>query len=265
MANDLDVKPASQVCTLLEFRWGSQVRRYASWTGDVVYAGDTYTSQPGIAIEYGRQDGTTKDQPAEITMKVISPLDKMRTTHPPVTVKIWELNPGNDLTAAKMWAGRISIVRYNADGNPGVCKATIEGWKSGLECSISLVAGRFCPWTFGSSVCGKDIEALKEPVTITAIDNCVVTVSGLTTTAVPNYWRFGYIKIDGFPLQIHSHELGTSDFVLCKPPPTDWASASGYAYPGCSKEIESCRFWGRESSFGAMGIRLPNRQVQIEE
>lgn len=264
--NPIDVKPANLVATLVTFSWGAgpTVVRYAAWSADITYAGSLYTALPALEVNYGRQDGSTRDIPAGLTMSEVSPLNQMRGTFPPVTVEILELRPGDDSTAAKMWKGIIGKVQYNLNGNSKTVKVEVKGHKDSLSASISLVLGKFCNWIFGKSPCMFNLAAATENGTITAISGQKVTVSGLTTLNTVDWWRWGEMKVDGFAISIHSHNLGTGEFQLVKPPPAYWVGQPVAVAPGCDGTVASCRIRGQEENFGAMGMKIPDRDVRME-
>ena len=188
MANPIDVKPANQVATLVSYEYGDPlaptIRRYAAWTSDITFEGNVFTALPALEINYGKQDGGTRDVPAEIVSRIVDPIDKMGGTFPPVAVVIRELKPGSDATAQTMWGGKILRVAYNQNGNADTAKLIVSGHKADLNADLSYVFGRYCPLIFGMSPCGFDLDAARELGTVTAIAGQKVTVSGLTSTGV---------------------------------------------------------------------------------
>lgn len=261
----LDIKAANMVVILLEFSWGAtpSIERYCAFTSDVTYKGNTYAAVPGIEIKYGKQTGTTENVPAEIVMKVLSPLTQMRGTFPPVAVTIIEMRPNTDSTAVVMWKGKIGSVAFNYQGNAGVCKVLVDGTKRGLQTTISLRLGRFCQNVFGMNACKFDLEANKDEGVVAAVDGQKITFTGLTDINIVNRWQFGSVTVDGFAISIYSHDLGTQVFHLTKPAPAYWVGLPAKLYVGCDQSIERCRVLGQESQYNGIGVKIPNREVRI--
>lgn len=270
MPNETDIKPANLIATLIEFRWGLAAAptyaRYAAWTANVTYAGNVYTALPTIDVQYSKIDGSLKDAPATINMQEVSPLDQMRQPFHTVHVTITEVRPGTDATAYITHKGRIAKVTYNPAGNEGIVRVDVGGYKNSLAGALSLTIGQFCPWTHGSGPCESPIETNKETGTITAINGQAITITGLTTLNDPDWWQAGEVQYNEFGLSIYKHTINTNNFVLYRPAPAFWLNKVVKVYPGCLKLIANCRHPRRnqEANFGAMGIKIPNRDPRYE-
>lgn len=266
MPTEIDTQAASKVATLVTFEYGDPptVHRYAAWTSNISYGGQTYTALPALSVQYGKRDGTVKDVPVSIEMANVAPMPGLRGTFPPVAVTIRELSPGSDTSARTMWRGRISRATFNYNGNANAVRLLVPGHKTSLDATISLVVGRFCPWSFGQRPCGFDLEAAAEQGTITVINGQQITVSGLDVSQA-NRWRMGEVAVDGFPLSIHSHEQGSNVIKLVKPAPSYWQGRIADFYPGCDKTLADCQKHGQEEWFGAAGRKIPAREVRLEE
>lgn len=266
-ANPIDVKPANLVATLVSFEYGNPdsptIRRYAAWTSNITYEGNVFSALPGLSVEYGNQDGSLSDKPATIEMAIMDPVDKMRGTFPPTTVIIRELRPGTDATARVMWGGKVGRATFNHNGNVNTAKLTIIGHKHSLNTGLSYRLGLFCQNIFGQGACGFDLAAHTEEGTITAIVGQKVTVPGVPSAGVPNWFRFGEMFVDGFPISIHEHAAGSNDYYLVKPPPAYWMGQLARLRPGCDLTVPSCRFRNQEQFYSQLGLRLPNREVRI--
>ena len=267
MANPIDVKPANQVTTLVTYEYGlpsaPTILRYAAWTSPITYDGQVFAALPGMDVQYGKQDGSLKDSPTDIISAVVDPIDKMGGTFPPVAVTIRELKPGVDATVRKMWGGKITRVQFNYNGNDNTAKLIVSGHKTGFNAELSYTLGRFCPLIFGMNPCGFDLVAATELGTITAIVGQRVTVTGLTSIAVADWFRFGEMMVDGFPLMIHAHEVGTGNFHLVKPPPAYWLGRQVAVAPGCERTPGACAVRGQTEFFAQLGIKIPNREVRV--
>lgn len=265
--NPIDVKAANQVAILVSFEYGDPdaptIRRYAAWTSNVVYNGSTWNALPGLSVEYGNQDGTLSDKPATIEMVVVDPVDKMRGTFPPTAVVIRELRPGTDATARIMWGGKVGRVSFNNNGNANTAKLTIVGHKQSLNSGLSYTFGQFCPLIFGKKPCGFDLAAHTEEGVITAVAGQKVTIPGVPSVNVANWFRFGEIMVDGFPISIHAHTAGSNDYYLVKPPPAYWLNKMAALMPGCDKTKPSCIIRGQTEFYAQLGSRIPNREVRI--
>lgn len=264
MPNAIDESPASQVCILVEFEYESPATyyRFAAWEEDVSFGGETFTATPHLEVKLPNQDGTVRGQDLEIKMEEVAPIDSMRGTFPPTTVTVYELDPDVEATAFKLYRGQVQRVQFNYNGNSNAVRLLVSGPKKRLETTLSLKVGRFCPWTFGSAPCTYDREANKETRTIDSIDGNKIVLTAALTETDPTWWKFGGIRYNGFEISIHRLENSTTLYTT-KPVPAHWDGQSVDLLHGCEKLIEACRDRGQEANFGAMGIKLPNRDVRI--
>lgn len=266
--NPIDIKTAAQVVTLVSFEYGATptVVRYAAWPEDVEWDSVTWQALPALLVEYGKQDGTMQDAPAQITMaSAMEPLVQMRSTFPPVAVVVRELDVSDPDSCRITWKGRISRITYNYNGNAGVCRFMVTGHKQNADSTISLLVGRFCPWSFGKGPCTQDLSLIEAAVNIVSVEGQKVTVTGLTHTDDEGRWKNGEVMVDGFPISVQLHKVGEQILYLCKAAPMYWVGRSGVATPGGDKTLENCcQRWGQTAVFGAMGRRIPNREVRSE-
>lgn len=267
--NQIDVKPASSIATLIEFSYGAPTKtvyRYARWTSDVTFKGNTFSSVPALDVRYGKQHGGTQDVPITIKMSKIEPVSFMTTAFPRVYVRVWELKPGDDTTAVLLWGGTISVVRFNAVGNPNVVEFDVAGKKAKFDVPLGIVVGYGCDATFGGPGCFKDLTPLKQHGTASAISGQKITISGFSLPSPSEtYWRLGTAWFDDLAISIYQHVPGDSSFVLMRPPPLYWIGKSIELTPGCSHDIEGCRFWDNEINFGGIGGAMPDYQPNFEQ
>lgn len=269
MPNPPNIAAASQIATLLEFKWGSAgVARYARWTSNVAFGGNTFASLPAIEVSYGKQDGSLTDVPAVIQMQEVSPLDQMRYSFPPVRVTIWEIRPGEDGTAKVRFKGRITNVGFRFNNRAKTCQVQVSSFKSSLKGSLSLTVSQFCTNIYGRRPCRANIEAQKEIGTLTVVNGQEVTITGLTTLTDPAWWFNGEVHYDGYGICIFSQPVsGVNKFLLLEPAPPFWAGKTVSVYPGCAKDIESCRDPRRnqEDRFMGLGTKIVDRNINFEE
>jgi hypothetical protein len=264
----LEQNPAAVAAILVEFSYEdpATVLRYAIWEDDVVFGGDTYSSMPRMNVKLPKIDGTTRTSQATIESEEVPPFDSMRSTFPPVSVRIFELTPGDDTTEYVLYKGEVSECSFNHNGNPNLVQATVSGPTRRLETTTSLRVGRFCPWTFGIDAdgpCQYDREGNKETVTVTAISGNSVTLTG-STVLDPSLWKGGSLRFNGFEVTIHWQESLTTVHLI-KPAPSHWLNEDVDMLPGCLKTIEDCRTRGQEERFCGLGVNLPLKDIRISE
>ena len=267
MPNPIDENPASQVCILVEFSYESGPTtfvRYAAWEEDVPYGGNTFTAAPKMEVSLPKQDGTVKSTEVEIKMEDIAPISSMRSTFPPVTVQVWEIDPSDETTAYKLYRGTISNVEFNYNGHSDAVRVRVGGPKKRLETTISLKLSRFCGNTLGQRPCDYDRETNKETKTISAIDGNKVTLSAALSINDATHWKFGGIRYRGFEVSIHHFE-STTTLYTTKPIPSHWLSQPVDILPGCDKTVDRCTVLGQTAKFTGMGLKIPNRDVRITE
>lgn len=260
-----DETSASNIAILVEFSYEDPetVVRYARWETDVSHGGNTYTSLTALDVELPEIDGTTQETTAFIDIKEVAPLPAMRTTFPPVSIKIIEIDPEVADSAYTLFEGRVSQCNYSYNGNPTLVRVEVSGPTKDLESSVSFRIGRFCANVFGQSPCPYDREVTKETVTITAISGSQITVSGLTLLD-PAFWKHGGVRYRGFEIPIHFQE-SLSVLHLTKPAPLHWEGVSVDVLAGCDKTITTCRLRGQEENFTGIGINLPLRDIRVTE
>lgn len=263
-----ETNPASVAAILIELTYEdpATVVRYAAWDSDVTFSGNTFTALPELSVKLPKIDGTSRTTQATIEIQEVPPFDSMRSTFPPVSVRIFELTPGDDTTEYVLYKGEISECSFNHNGNPNLVQATVSGPTRRLETTTSLRVGRFCPWTFGIDAggpCQYDREGNKEAVTITAIDGNRVTLTG-STVLDPSLWKGGSLRFNGFEVTIHWQE-SLSYVHLIKPAPSHWLNEEVDMLPGCLKTIEDCRARNQEENFCGIGVNLPLKDIRISE
>lgn len=266
--NPIDSKAASQIATLIEFKYGSTptIYRYARWTADVTFKGNVYSAVPALEVNYGKQHGGTQDVPAVVKMSKIEPAASMSTAFPVVKVTIWEVQPGNDNTAELTWGGTISRVRFNSSGNPEVLEFDVAGKKSRLNVPLGIVIGNGCWATFGGTGCFKDLTPLKQNGVVSSISGQKIVIAGFSTAqGKETYWRQGSVEFDTLALSIYKHLPLESAFLLVKPPPAYWVGKTVVVSPGCDHSINDCRFWDNEEFFGGIGGDMPDYQPNFEQ
>lgn len=266
MPNAIDEASASHVAILVEFSYEvpATVVRYAAWETDVVLEGETFTSRPKIEVKLPKGDGTARGADMEIKMEELDPLHLMRSTFPPVTVRVWEMDPTDEDTAYLLYEGIISNVEFNFNGHSNAVRVTVAGPKRRLETTISWKLGRFCPASLGSDPCQYDREGNKEVNQVYQISGNRVTLVDPLANSNANHWKFGGLRYNGFEVSIHRVENSTTIYTV-KPIPVHWTGKTIDILPGCDKTPERCAQLGQTSNFAAIGIKIPNRDPRITE
>lgn len=266
MPNPMDEGSAARVLNLVEFSYEDPITyvRLARWEEDVTLDGETFLSQARMDLKVPKQDGTARGRDAEIVMEEIALLTSMRSTFPPVTVTLWEMEEGDESSAYILYKGVIINNEYNYNGNSNTVRVKVAGPKRRLETTISMKISRFCPHSFGKTPCAYDREANKETHTIDSFSGNQVILSTALSETDPSFWKFGGIRYNGFEVGIHKFENPTTLFTI-KPIPSHWGGKVVDLLPGCDKTPTICIARGQEENFAGIGLKIPNRDVRITE
>lgn len=265
----LDGSSQASLVTLITFSYGANfatVARYTSATTPLVDGVNTFAAEPSIEVTMNAQPGGAQDVPVQVRMLAKTPLDTLTSqrAHSAVRVLLEEADPTNLSDRRTLFAGLISLSTRNPDGKTGIVEIEVSGWRAALAISTNCwIADTTCNNVFGDPVCGKDLSSIQETATVSAIDGNVVTLTGLTTTGTPGYWRFGFLAVDGLQIMIRDYTTG-NQVTLLKTPPAAWMGAAVTATPGCDKQLTSCRTWGRETRFTGIGMKIPAYNPLLE-
>lgn len=267
-----DSVQSNNYCVLVRMTWGaSNVATYTSWTSDVVYYGETYLSEPSIAVTSNAQTANLKDVPMLVTCLPRTPLDKMTRIfpHATVTCEIWEGNPTTEsvIDFSPLWAGRVTKVTKNASGFKGLVRAEISGWRSLIQYPLGIQARSTCVWSLGDSNCCVNRAARDATVTILSVVGNEVTVSGvpsLPAGQTNSYYGQGFMRIDKLSISIREYQ-GSGVFAMTQLVPPEWASQDALLGPGCDKSAYTCKHrFNNLQRFGGFGIRMPARNPLYE-
>lgn len=262
MSNGIDTASDVPLASLLTFTWGQtpNIARYTSWANGLILNGQVFAAEPKIEVTSGKQPGGATDQAFTVRMPVLPPLDTLTSqrTHAVVRVDIEEIDPADASTRRKLFAGTIMSSIRNKEGKTGIVEAQVAGWRQALDRPLqSWVAGTHCQNTFGDGVCQKDLTALRELAVISAIDGTTLTLSGLSTTTVDGYWRFGYVNFDGLSISVREYTTGAALQLMQIPPPA-WLGQLVMLTPGCDGTLANCRDrWANEGRFTGGGLKIP--------
>lgn len=261
MPNPIDTASASTVAILAQFSYENPetVHRFAAWESDVTLEGNVFSSMPTLQAKLPKQDGTVQSQVAEITMEEVALLTAMRSTFPPVTVTLWEMDPSDPSSAYVLYKGLVSHNDYNYNGNPKVVKVHVAGPKRMLETSVSMRIGRFCnAVALGKGTCQYDREGNKETHALTSRQGNKITLTSPLDNASPGHWKFGSVRYRGFEVGIHSLVSSTVLWTV-KPVPLHWVGQEIDVLPGCDKTPTRCVELGQQENFTGIGVKIPNR------
>ncbi len=266
--DDLLTLPAKQHATLFLVSWHNTVVRYTDWTEDVISGGQTYTSEPRIGINLPRESGGVQEQPAKLTWPItIAPADTLtaQSVHAQVAVLVTELIPGDDTTLATRYFGWVKRAAAGRRGDRNIASLRLESIKARFRSPLGIPAMRTCGWRFGDQNCQKVVVPdLQETGTIATLTDDVATITGLTTTATPDYWLPGYLEVNGERVGIRRYDM-PNVFYLRRRPPVSWVGQSVLATPGCVKTPMECNgTWDNLQHFTALGFKMPPRHPIIE-
>ena len=235
----------------------------------------TFASLPEMSVEMPKIDGLIEDNPAQIYMRSVAPLDVPASGEPfpVVTATIYLADPTDvSNTIEVIFSGTVTKLLDNADGVPGVLRAYVSGWRNYTKDRIfGLSATTSCLWSFGDRSCGKDSSAFNTTGIITDIwKSYAVTDIDYDAIATVAYSR-GHLRRGGLYLMIREATYAVpSDpffpgtlptykiiFKLNRKAPQRWLNQQANVLPGCVKTIDACRFWNNEERFGGCGIAIP--------
>jgi uncharacterized phage protein (TIGR02218 family) len=265
MTNTIDSAPNKTYVTLLTFQYASTEKHYAAYDSDVTIDTITYTAVPELEI-HNLSFGSFFDS-ATINLKV--PLSVLPVSDivsglpfPKTTVLIDEVNV-DDLTSkrALLKAQVVSAVKNVGTGS-NLVTLKLKTQKNLLDIPSSIPAMATCPWDFGDTNCGKNLNALRFTANITNISGFVITIDtgGLDTT----YLHRGSIEKDGVRLLVRIANANV--LTMIKLPPLSWVVGSQVTvYPGCDKTLTTCRNkWSNELNFAGVGIAMPSYNPILE-
>lgn len=262
---------ATPYALLVTFEWGeANIARYTTWSLDINASG-TFFATPSMSAKFttALQAGT-KDAEVEIVMPAtLSPASTLARPfrHAKVKVKIEEIVPGDASSRRVIFWGSVKKAKASSARTGRQAKLTVCGLKSRLAIArVGMQALSTCVNTFGDDICGFDLAANTLTGSITELNRdgvpnrIRVSFGGSPTLNNQRFGR-GYIEFDGLRLgirQLINPSGSAASFDLRHFPPPEWDGATVKVVPGCSKLIQACRFWNRESQFLAPGIAMPN-------
>lgn len=271
--NTLDTQTGKRQVVLVLFQWPSNFSGgfneacYAVSTGDVLEVlGRRWQAVPEIDIKMRNQHGGTKDHPIVMRMPKHRPLDEMirAAAFPKVTVTIYELNLDDDTSARELFQGTVLKITSDPFKRAATVRVDVASHKHKLGVSLGIVTQKGCAWNFGDKGCGVFLPPLQELATVIAIDRNTLTLQGLATTGVFQYWFRGYVEFGGLRLMVRAYETG-NQVSLSELPPADWLNKRVRLTPGCDKTIQTCRNrWNNEERMIPLGHKMPAYHPLIE-
>lgn len=266
---------------MLRITWGinefSEVARYVRADEDqslydaVTDQAETWIAVPEMDIEFETQDGGTQAKPVRITVPVTTyPINQMiAETFGPTEIAILE-GDFTDLTAEPRLAyiGQIAKTKARFKGKSQLVEVELQGRKLFMkDVSLGIKATDRCPWFFGDHICGFALAA--NSCTVTSLAGTKMTVSSLFDGGLPPYegvagiFTRGFVEHRGLRILIRqqNQSQGSTDMILAKAAPQSgantWLNQVINAYKGCDKSVAACVYWGREASFGGIGLLMP--------
>lgn len=258
----------------VEFRWGSQVRRYCRADIDHTFDGNVYTAVPAIDIEMQMQDGGTEAKPFFLILPLdIDPIDLMIAgTFAELEVTILEGDftaPGDTLRPALLGIVRRTKARFR--GKTQTVRVECVGRKFFLkDVSLGVKTTDRCPWFYGDHVCEASVETHVGTVaSISGTELIMDTLANDDSAWGQGRYTRGFVQdADGLNILIRFHTAGAKTFTMAKAPPQSpgftWVGATVTVFAGCDKSIAACEFWGRQERFGGLGLLMPKYNPMLE-
>jgi hypothetical protein len=268
-------QPIKDVVTLVEFTWGNPVKfhRLTDSNEEVDFV-SVFAPEPFIEIQYPVSDSGLEETP----LKVITKIDEF--THPlsfgeahaPVNVVITELVRDADgvVEANARFSGKVVTSFRNYRGDPNRVLITCEGLKNELDIPLGIVGTHQCPWKFGGRGCLKNLAPLTNSIVVETIErDTIITATNPvfngSSESFQTEYNKGTFSFDGLALTIRAWDKGSPRiFYMTEPAPSLWTGVTATLVSGCDLSIESCRRWGNESQFGAIGYGTPAYYPLIE-
>lgn len=250
----------------VEFNWWTQTRRYCRADHNLTIGGSSFIAVPQLDFSHEQMHGGAIDVKAQLSMPIdIIPLLHMITApHAPVTVTVYEVDIDNPVNPRCVYVGKIAstIARYR--GKTELVLARLEGIRKEFEdVSLGIKVTDRCPWLFGDLSCGFDLPAVTTSATIIDIVGDRIELDSLSNDVVGGgngYYTRGNVEFEGLRMMIRQHQIGARRLRLAEAPPQQegytWLDQVITIRPGCDKSIPTCQFFGRESSFGAVGLKM---------
>lgn len=258
---------------LVEFRYGDPTAptytRLTSFSQNVTYEGDVYTSMAELAVALAANTGGLEDRATTITLKLVADSFQDKASngerHSPISVTVREqsLDPNgvgafDDLV---LYKGKLKAARRTRDAVTFECHSV----KGRLKVATGVPCNNQCGWTLGDHHCKVNLAALDETATVASVSGRTVTLTAVSELDA-TYWSRGYLERDGLRIEIRSWRATSPlEFELSDPPPAEWIGELVTVVPGCDKTIETCRArFDNESNFGGMGYPMPSWHPALE-
>lgn len=254
---------AKQIALLVTFTWtdsSAKTVRFTDWTENIIDSSQTFTSLTPLSVKLPRQEGGVRDGRCVISMPA--------SLQPGSFLSNGEKAPLVSVTVEEtMWksviARRILFVGYCTRAKLVTSRELTElefsTTKSKLEVPLGLPVIAECPWRFGDTTCGINLEAIKDLATITDVDGRFLTVSGLANNTDVGRYHRGFVQKDGVRIGIRAYKIANR-IELFERPPASWEGSNVYVYPGCDKLPVTCLIrWQNIEQFGGMGWKMPAR------
>lgn len=256
---------------LVTYSWNNETpttARYANSANPVTIAGvGTFEPLPELEIDHGKQFGSIEDEYMKIRTIAVSPIDALAApyAHSRIEVSIATCDVNDPDNSYIVWfEGHVAALLADAGNQKGVYEARIAGIRDAMrDVPVGIAAQSRCPNTFGDIACGVSVGVLEEAVTITQVNNTWITVSGLATTNVSQYWKEGHIRVGENRIKITRYGTG-STFRVDQTPPPDWEGKAATMRPGCRKTKSDCQDrWNNQDRFLGFGLLIPSEDPRF--
>lgn len=284
-ALDLPEKNTWQVVKFNHAADGVLLAAFTDRDSDEVFEGVTYTSEPSMEVALAENDGMlSSDTPTKVTLPA-SPLaagataqtflDRISSGQPyqTVEVNVAEITTGDGGTtsALKTFRGECAFLDVNSKENKDILVFEVLTDKQKLQpIKMGLPAEVQCINALGDARCQVNLSAFRYNLTITDIDNKVVTATGLPDGLTDRLFMGGFFEFETLRIRIHNWrnevEGDKTIFYMQERPPTHWDSEVIVCTAGCDKSIETCRaVYSNEDEFNGWGYAMPEYHPVYED
>lgn len=267
---------------LVDFAYGDGYathERYTTYSTDVDFGGDTYTSLRSMEIELPNHTGGTESTPCKIEVPLQAGLFTRISNglpHSPVKVTIRKVvsklavdTATGDTVTFFAFRGEVKRVFRHINGRSDAIRMECLDVKAALSSPTGLPVIPTCRWTFASESCGVTVPPalILTGKNVSAIEGTKVTIDVFTIpdVAYGDAYRRGYLERDGLRIGIRVYTRGNGYVHLDQQPPSDWLNQTVTVFPGCVKTLAACTAYGNVGRNGAFGAKLPDFHPIYEE
>lgn len=258
--------------------WHDQVRRYVRASSDATIDDEEFTAVPELDFDIPPIGAGVEQEPAKVVVPAdLDPFDKMATqVFSEVTVTIVEATFSNfSLVPRVVFRGIVGKTKMHHKNKSKLTEVTLLSRKDWLkDVSLGLKATDRCPLIFGDHVCGATVASVSATVSNASngVEGTTLRFSSLpgdTAGAGQGRYTRGYVLSDGLRILVRQHHFGDLRMTTAKAPPQvegyTWQGRTVTVFEGCTKDIPSCTFHGRQERFLGLGRVMPKYNPIIED